>query len=131
MRWKYSSTVVFSCCIYSISSYFRTSILICWSSTRARPSGFCFSCRILHEKQLDFPVVYSETVQGFPGRPIGIPDDVRSVPDDVIWPEIWGDGKRFNSISTYWDDGNTANGDGFRRHPCNSKSNDNWSSWYF
>ena len=27
--------------------------------------------------------------------------------------EIWGDGIRFNSISTYWDDGNTANGDGW------------------
>ena len=28
------------------------------------------------------------------------------------WTEIWGDGKRFNSISTYWDDGNIINGDG-------------------
>jgi cysteine-rich repeat protein len=27
--------------------------------------------------------------------------------------EIWGDGRRFNSISTYWDDGNTASGDGW------------------
>ena len=53
-----------------------------------------------------------KTVKGFPGGPIGIPGDVRSVPDDVIWPEIWGVGKRFNSISTNWDDGNTANGDG-------------------
>ena len=26
--------------------------------------------------------------------------------------EVWGDGKRFNSNSTYWDDGNTYNGDG-------------------
>ena len=32
-----------------------------------------------------------------------------------IWTEIWGDGKRFNSKSSYWDDGNTNNGDG-----CNS-----------
>ena len=29
------------------------------------------------------------------------------------WTEVWGDGKRFNSISTYWDDGNTINGDGW------------------
>ena len=29
--------------------------------------------------------------------------------------EIWGDGMRFNTNSTYWDDGNTKNGDG-----CNS-----------
>ena len=28
------------------------------------------------------------------------------------WNEIWGDGKRFNSLSTYWDDGNSINGDG-------------------
>ena len=28
------------------------------------------------------------------------------------WTEVWGDGKRFNSLSTYWDDGNTSNGDG-------------------
>ena len=30
-----------------------------------------------------------------------------------VWSEIWGDGKRYNSISTYWDDGNLANGDGW------------------
>ena len=35
------------------------------------------------------------------------------------WSEIWGDGKRFNLIATYWDDGNTSNGDG-----CSS----NWSA---
>ena len=29
------------------------------------------------------------------------------------WTEICGDGIRFNSISTYWDDGNTKNGDGW------------------
>ena len=28
------------------------------------------------------------------------------------WTEICGDGKRFNSNSTYWDDGNTASEDG-------------------
>ena len=28
------------------------------------------------------------------------------------WTEVWGDGKRFNSILSYWDDGNTLNGDG-------------------
>ena len=27
--------------------------------------------------------------------------------------EVWGDGKRFNTNSTYWDDGNTDNGDGW------------------
>ena len=31
------------------------------------------------------------------------------------WQELWGDGKRFNSNSIYWDDNNTASGDG-----CNS-----------
>ena len=30
------------------------------------------------------------------------------------WTEIWGDGKRFNSLTTYWDDGNNLNGDGWR-----------------
>ena len=29
------------------------------------------------------------------------------------WTEIWGDGIRFNSISTYWDDGNLSNNDGW------------------
>ena len=29
------------------------------------------------------------------------------------WYEIWGDGKRFNSISTYWDDWNNYSGDGW------------------
>ena len=29
------------------------------------------------------------------------------------WKEICGDGKRFNTISTYWDDNNTSNGDGW------------------
>ena len=29
------------------------------------------------------------------------------------WTEIWGDGARFNSISTYWDDGNLVNNDGW------------------
>ena len=53
-----------------------------------------------------------KTVKGFPGWPIGIPGDVRGVLGDVIWKEIWGDGKRYNSNSSYWDDGNTANGDG-------------------
>ena len=41
-----------------------------------------------------------------------------SAPDDVIWTEIWEDGIRFNSISTYCDDGNIVYADGFRRHPC-------------
>ena len=56
-----------------------------------------------------------KTVKRFPGRPIGIPSDVRSAPDDVIWFEICGDGKRFNSVSTYCDDGNVANEDGFQK----------------
>ena len=29
------------------------------------------------------------------------------------WTEIWGDGKRFNSVSTYWDDGNLSDNDGW------------------
>ena len=42
------------------------------------------------------------------------------------WSEIWGDSKRFNTFSTYWDDGNTSNNDG-----CNSswliEAGWNWS----
>ena len=34
------------------------------------------------------------------------------------WTEIWGDGKRFNSIDSYWDDGNAIVGDG-----CNASWN--------
>ena len=30
-----------------------------------------------------------------------------------VWTEIWGDGKNFNSLATYWDDGNNLNGDGW------------------
>ena len=29
-----------------------------------------------------------------------------------VWTEKWGDGIRFNSVGTYWDDNNTADGDG-------------------
>ena len=39
-----------------------------------------------------------------------------SAPDDVIWAEIWGDGKRFNSVSSYCDDSNVANGDECQGH---------------
>ena len=53
--------------------------------------------------------------KGFPSRPIGIPDDVRRAPDDVIWIEIWGDGKNDSSDPSVWDDGNVANGDGYRK----------------
>ena len=39
-----------------------------------------------------------------------------SVPDDDIWAEIWGDGKRFNSVSSYCDDSNVANEDECQGH---------------
>ena len=29
------------------------------------------------------------------------------------WIEIWGDGLKFNTVTTYWDDGNNINGDGW------------------
>ena len=35
-----------------------------------------------------------------------------SISTSDVWVEVWGDGKRFNSNSTYWDDGNTFDGDG-------------------
>ena len=35
-----------------------------------------------------------------------------SISTSDVWVEVWGDGKRFNSNSTYWDDGNTLDGDG-------------------
>ena len=38
-----------------------------------------------------------------------------------VWTEICGDGIRFNSISTYWDDKNTINGDGWSS-TCNIES---------
>ena len=58
------------------------------------------------------------TVKGFPNWPIGIPIDARRTPNDVIWTEVWGDGK-FNSINTYCDDGNTVSKDG-----C-------WGHWFY
>ena len=30
-----------------------------------------------------------------------------------VWTEVWGDGMKFNVISTYWDDGNSISGDGW------------------
>ena len=49
-----------------------------------------------------------------------------SISTKDIWTEIWDDGKRFNSIPSYCDDGNTFNGDG-----CSSvwsvESGWNWS----
>ena len=39
--------------------------------------------------------------------------------------EIWGDGIRFNSNSTYWDDGNYINGDGWDSS-CNTESGWTW-----
>ena len=69
---------------------------------------------------MDFQVVYLEIVKGFQNRLIGISNDVRNTPGDVIWTEIWGDAKRFNLISTYCDDGDTVSGDGCWRHWCYS-----------
>ena len=43
-----------------------------------------------------------------------------------IWVEIWGDGKKFNSSPTYWDDGNTASGDGCSSI-CSIESGWSWS----
>ena len=63
-----------------------------------------------------------KTVKGFPGRPIGIPSEVRRAPDDVTWSEICGDGKRFNSVSIYCDDGNVANEDGYQKRCEYSKN---------
>ena len=40
--------------------------------------------------------------------------------------EIWGDGIEFNSISTYWDDGNTSSGDGCSSI-CSIESGWSWS----
>ena len=42
------------------------------------------------------------------------------------WSEIWGDSKRFNSISTYWDDGNLLNNDGWNS-TCATESGWTWS----
>ena len=52
------------------------------------------------------------------------------------WVEIWGDGIRFNTNSTYCDDGNKENGDGWdslwvteKNYECsggNSKEKDDW-----
>ena len=61
-----------------------------------------------------------KTVKGFSNRSNRTLSDVGSAPDDAIWTEIWGDEKRFNSISIYCDDENTSDGDGCWRHQCYS-----------
>ena len=71
-----------------------------------------FHARFYMKSNWIFQLSTWKTAKGFPNRPIGIPSDVRSAPDDVIWTEVYGDGKRFNSISTYCNDRNLANGDG-------------------
>ena len=42
------------------------------------------------------------------------------------WTEIWGDGKKFNSFSTYCDDGNLTPGDGWDAS-CNVESGYSWT----
>ena len=111
----YSSIDVFDSCIYSISMNITSSIVSNNFSSSWGKESCIGSCTVFHEDQLDFPVAYLETVKGFPSRSIGIPGDVRSVPDGVTWPEICGDSKRFNSIATYCDDENLINGVGYRK----------------
>ena len=41
------------------------------------------------------------------------------------WTEIWGDGIKLNSLATYWDDGNTSNGDGWSS-TCSIETGYNW-----
>ena len=43
-----------------------------------------------------------------------------------IWTEIWGDGIRFNSFSTYWDDANKINGDGWNSS-CSVETGWKWT----
>jgi cysteine-rich repeat protein len=45
-------------------------------------------------------------------------------PDTCI--EIWGDGKRFNTLSTYWDDGNTNDNDGWSS-TCSTEVEFSWN----
>ena len=57
---SYYSSNVFDSCIYSITTYFWSSIF--WSrwSTSSSPSSFNSSCTVFHEEQLDFPVAHLE-----------------------------------------------------------------------
>ena len=43
-----------------------------------------------------------------------------------VCSEICGDSKRFNSLSTYWDDGNTISGDGWSSI-CSKETGWSWS----
>ena len=50
-----------------------------------------------------------------------------------IWVEIWGDGVKFNTNSTYWDDGNLSDNDGWSSL-CKIESNEiywYWILYYF
>ena len=42
------------------------------------------------------------------------------------WSEVWGDGKRYSSVSTFCDDGNTNNGDGWSS-TCSNEIGWSWS----
>ena len=56
----YYSSTVFNSCIYSISSYFWTSIFA-WSwSSSSNPSSCCRSNTVFHEEQQDFSVAHLE-----------------------------------------------------------------------
>ena len=43
------------------------------------------------------------------------------------WTEICGDGKRFNTILTYWDDGNNVGGDGWNCTGGSATTLDTWT----
>ena len=53
------------------------------------------------------------------------------------WRDRWGDGKKSNSISTYWDDGNISDGDGWNFNwniedgwTCSGGSMTSMDTWY-
>ena len=121
---NYYSCIVLSSCTCSISSNLYSSVFLSSCSSRSGPPRFNTSGKVFRKEQLDFPVAYLENCKRFLGGPTGISDDVKSVPDGVTGTEICGDGIRFNTNSTPWDDGNLINGDG-----CQGRCG--YSKWIF
>ena len=60
------------------------------------------------------------TVKEFPNILIGVLIDFRELQMTSFELKFEEIEKRFNSISTYCDDGNTVSGDGYWRHWCYS-----------
>ena len=119
----YYSCIVLSSCTWSISSNLYSSVFISSCSSRSGPPRFNSSGKDFRKEQLDFPVAYLENCKRI-SRWANWNSGWRQ--ERSRWrhrTEICGDGIRFNTNTTYWDDGNLINEDGWQGRCGYSKIN--------